>query len=238
MLFYIDVRLPNLLPFKLIASEAQDFGPQISCAESLIPIKDALADLVSQSRKIHRPVEEPQAPVQTTEQAAVESVNSSDVEAGQGEGEMVVKRTMTLDCFMPSACPAAQQQAPQGRSQTPSPPPPARSRKRQGITDQPSKGSRDAPPKTPPARTFGGIVIWEPVNAARPTAQMRSNVASFSWPEVGWQAVFRLRNEPFPVTASVRTWAQGEGGGSLRVWRRVFYCLRMYTSSRVVLMSP
>ena len=58
----------------------------------------------------------------------------------------------------------------------------------------------------------GGIRIREPTSDTRPTAQVESNVTSFSWPEVGWQITFRLENEPFLVTASIRTWAQGEGG--------------------------
>ena len=28
---------------------------------------------------------------------------------------------------------------------------------------------------------------------------------------IGWKTIFRLGNEPLPVTLSVRTWAQGEG---------------------------
>jgi len=37
-------------------------------------------------------------------------------------------------------------------------------------------------------------------------------MASSSRPEVGWQTTFRLGNEPLPMTASIRTWAQEEGG--------------------------
>ena len=37
-------------------------------------------------------------------------------------------------------------------------------------------------------------------------------MASSSQSKVGWQATFKLGNEPLPVTANVRTWAQGEGG--------------------------
>nr|POF06576.1 hypothetical protein CFP56_17310 [Quercus suber] len=55
-------------------------------------------------------------------------------------------------------------------------------------------------------------MIREPVSDARPVAQVGSHVASSSWPKVGWQTTFKLGNEPLPVIASVRTWAQGEGG--------------------------
>ena len=39
-----------------------------------------------------------------------------------------------------------------------------------------------------------------------------SIMASSFWPEVGWQTTFRLGNEPLLVAASVKTWAQSEGG--------------------------
>ena len=69
--------------------------------ESLIPVRDASANIVSQSCADHRPIKEPQAQVQSAKQAG-ESVNSSEAEAEQGEGEMVVKRTITLDLFCPA----------------------------------------------------------------------------------------------------------------------------------------
>ena len=71
---------------------------------------DALADFVFQGRAVHRLVEEPQAQVQPTDQVAAELVNSSKVEVEQGKGEMVVRRTMTADWFLPSARLAQQQQ--------------------------------------------------------------------------------------------------------------------------------
>ena len=159
--------------------------------ESLIPIRDASTDIVSQSRAVHKPIEEPQAQVQPAEQEAVGSVNSSEAETDQRE---------------------IRSQEPQGKSQTPPPPPSARSQKRQCTIDQPPKGSGDAPPKTPPPRASGGIVIREPTSDARPTAQVGSNVLSSFRPKVGWQTIFRLGNEPLPVTVNVRTWAQGKDG--------------------------
>lgn len=68
--------------------------------ESLVPVKDDLADLVSQSRRVHVLVEEPKAPVQTAE-----LVNSSEAEASQGENEMVVRWKMGLTRFVLGARP-------------------------------------------------------------------------------------------------------------------------------------
>lgn len=59
---------------------------------------------------------------------------------------------------------------------------------------------------------FGGITIQELTGDARPTAQAGSNVVPFSRLKVGWQTTFKLGNELLPITASVRTRAQGEGG--------------------------
>ena len=83
--------------------EAQDLGPLLVWAESLIPVRDTSTDSVFQGRAIHKPIEEPQAQVQPTDQVATKSVNSSKVEAEQGEDEMVVRRTMTTYRFLPGA---------------------------------------------------------------------------------------------------------------------------------------
>lgn len=73
--------------------------------DSFASVRDASADLVSQSRKVHVPIEEPEALARAVELAA-ESVNSSEVEADQGE-EMMTKHTMTIDRFLPGTSPAA-----------------------------------------------------------------------------------------------------------------------------------
>lgn len=119
----------------------------------------------------------------------------------------MVKRTMTINRFLLDARSATQQQQTQSRNQTPLA---AHSLKRQRTADQPPRVSRDAPP--PLAWAVGGIVIWEPTGGARLSAQVKSSVTSSSRPIMGWQAIFKLRIEPLPVTASVRSWAQGEGG--------------------------
>ena len=117
---------------------------------------------------------EPKAPIQEAEEATVESVSSSETESNQGH-DMVTRRTMTINRFVPSARPSAQQQKSQGQDQTPPPPPPPsnRTQKRPRIAKQTPISSGDAPTRTPP-RPSRGIVIWEP------TTQTEVNVASTS----------------------------------------------------------
>lgn len=93
---YIDMWHANLLPLQLTVGEAQEFVPRFTSPESLVPIRDALANLVSQSCKVHIPVEELEAPARIAKPIAAESINSSEAEADQGE-EMVTKQTMTID---------------------------------------------------------------------------------------------------------------------------------------------
>ena len=69
-------------------------------------MRDALAELVSQSRRVHVPVGEPDAQVQVVEPTAAKSVNSLEAEAGQSE-EMVTRRTMIVDRFLLDTRPAA-----------------------------------------------------------------------------------------------------------------------------------
>lgn len=104
---YIDVWHPNFLPPNLTIGKAWDFG-QIVRTESLVPIRDDLANLISENQTVHRPVGEPETIVQPSKQVAAESINSSKAEIDQIEGEMVSKRTLTLDHFLPRAYPAAQ----------------------------------------------------------------------------------------------------------------------------------
>ena len=72
MLSFIDVQHTNLLPPQLTVGEVRDFGPWFTSTESLVPVRDISADLVSQSLKVHVPVGEPKAPVQVAEPAAAE----------------------------------------------------------------------------------------------------------------------------------------------------------------------
>ena len=98
---------------------------------------------------------------------------------------MVTRRAMTIDRFVSNACPIAQQQEPQGRNPTPSPPPLGCSWKRLRTVKQPLVGLRDTPLRTLP-RVFGGITIREPHGDVRPTAQVGSHVVSSSRSKVGW----------------------------------------------------
>lgn len=104
----------NLLPPQLTIGEAPGFDPQYTSAKSLASVRDTLANLVSQSCRVHVHVKEPKALARIAEPAAVELVNSSEVEADQG-AEMVTKRTMTINWFLPDTRFAAQPQQPQGR---------------------------------------------------------------------------------------------------------------------------
>ena len=117
---------------------------------------------------------EPEAPIQEAEEATVESISSSETESDQGY-DMVKRRTMTINRFVPSARPSAQQQKSQGQDQTPPPPsPPSNStQKRPRIAKQTHVGSSDTPTRTP-HQPSKGIVIWEP------TTQTEVNMASTS----------------------------------------------------------
>lgn len=107
LLSYIDVRHPNFLPPNLTVGEVQDLGPRLIRADSLVPVRDALTNFVFQGYAVHILVEKPRVEVQLVDQAEVELVNSSEAEVEQGEGEMVVRRTMTVDWFLPGSHPMA-----------------------------------------------------------------------------------------------------------------------------------
>ena len=55
----------------------------------------------------------PEAPAQETDQLAVDITNHSDTKSDRS-GDMVTRKTMTMDRFVPSARQATQQQPPQG----------------------------------------------------------------------------------------------------------------------------
>ena len=77
LLSYIYVRHPNFLPLNLTVGKAQDLGPWLVKADSLVPVRDASTNFDFQGRVIHKPVKEPHAEVQPVEQAEAEFVNSS-----------------------------------------------------------------------------------------------------------------------------------------------------------------
>lgn len=110
LLSYINVRHANFLPPSLIVGEAQDLGPHIVRAESLVPLKDTLAKIVSRNRFVHWPVQRPEdpAPIEVAKPVAAELVNSSGAKSDLGKEEMVTRRAMTIDHFVPGARLAAQ----------------------------------------------------------------------------------------------------------------------------------
>ena len=178
LLSYIDVRHASFLPPQQTIGKARDLDPRYTITDSIALIRDALADFVSQSRRVHVPVEEQGVLAQAAEPAVAESVNSLGVGANQDE-EMVTMQTMTIDRFLPDTCPTAQPQQPHGKDLTPPLPSAGHAKKKQHLADQSPKVPSNAPMRTP-YRASGGIVIQELAGDSRPIAQVRTNVASFS----------------------------------------------------------
>ena len=108
LLSYIDVRHTSFLPPQLTIGEARDLTPWNTTADSLALVRDASVDLVSKSHRVHIPIEEQKAPARITEPAA-KSVNSSEAGVDQG-GEMVTKKNMTINQFLPDTRPMSQPQ--------------------------------------------------------------------------------------------------------------------------------
>ena len=122
--------------------------------------------------------------------------------------EMVNRKTMTIDHFVPDARQATQPPPSQSQVQAPPPPPPpqvGQVRKRQKVVDQPPTGSRDVVTLTPP-RPTRGIVIQEP------QTQVGPGIASSSQATPTWKPKFLLDGKPLPSTACVQMWKKGEGG--------------------------
>lgn len=88
----------NLLPPWLTVGETWDLSPQYTIAKDLALVRDASAELVSQSRRVHVPIERPEAPAQATK-----SVHSLGAESNPGKDEMVTRKMMTINRFMPGA---------------------------------------------------------------------------------------------------------------------------------------
>lgn len=216
MLSYIDVRHANFLPPSLTVSKARDLSPKYTTTEDLAPVIDESAERVSLSCKVHIPVGEPEAQGQ--------AVKPEAAEANQ-EADMVTRRKMIADRFLPSTRPMTQPQQPQGKDQTPPSPPTGRAKKRHRVTDQQTGLPISALSKTPP-RISIGIVIREPVGNFRQTPQNGTDVVSSSQLKVIWQPTFKLGDGPLPACASVSTWSYSQGGQSPRAWCTVSYCLR------------
>lgn len=102
-----------------MVDEARDL-PKYITTKDLAPVRDELAECVSQSHRVHIPIGEPEAQIQTAEPAAAEFVNSSEAEVDQEDNEMVTRQKMGLARFVPGIRPSGQQQ-PLLVSQTPPP---------------------------------------------------------------------------------------------------------------------
>lgn len=84
-------------------------------------------------------------------------------------------------------------------------------RKRKCTTEKTNPVLGDASLKTLPYAK-GGLKIQETTGVSGPEVQAGANVATSSQPEVSWQPIFRLGDEPLLASASIRTWAQGNEG--------------------------
>ena len=104
LLSYIDVQDQGFFPSRLTVGEARDLGSHLIRVGSLVPVRDELADTVFQGRALHMPVEEQRAKVLATEQAKAESVDSSSAKAMDTKDEMVVRRNMMANWFLPDGC--------------------------------------------------------------------------------------------------------------------------------------
>ena len=161
-----------MLP-KLTTEEAREFGRRYTCSDELAPLRDESAERVSRRLRelAHEaiqqedPVQEqvqPENPVAKPEQPAIEATALS-AEDTQPDENMVSRKVMTIDRFVPGPQQPNQPPPSQGRSQVPHPPPSSqagRARKKQKVADQPSTSSGDAAVQTLPQPT-GGVVIRE-----------------------------------------------------------------------------
>ena len=104
LLSYLDIRLCGFLPPGLTPDEAQRLGPWQFSVGSLLPVRDDSTDTIFHSRAEHIPVEEPKEGARAVEQVEVESVDSfsEGTEPKDFNTEMVVRRKMTIDQFLPS----------------------------------------------------------------------------------------------------------------------------------------
>ena len=154
------------MPPKLTTGEAREFGKRFTCSDELAPLRDESAKCVSRRlRELAHEAIQQEDPVQ--EQAQPENPPgepkqpATEAEDNQPGENMVSRRVMTIDRFVPGARQPTQPPPSQGRSQVPHPPPSSqagRARKKRRVADQPSSGSGDVAVQTPP-QPIGGIVI-------------------------------------------------------------------------------
>ena len=122
LLSYIDVWHANFLPPRFTVGEARDLGLWYTCSNELALIRDKSAKCMSRCRQeqahvlvqLEAPTQpevqvepeapfEPEAPDQAVEEAAVKSVSSLETKS-----DIMMRRKMTINRFVPGARPAAQ----------------------------------------------------------------------------------------------------------------------------------
>ena len=133
LLSYIDVRYANFLSLKLKTGEAREFGRRYTCSNELAPLRDESAERVSQRLRelVHEaiqqkdPVQEqaqPENPVAKPEHPMIEVTDLLAADTHPSEN-MVSRRVMTIDRFVPGARQPTQPPPSQGWSQVPHPSP-------------------------------------------------------------------------------------------------------------------
>ena len=100
------------MPLGLTVREARDLGPRLIRVGSLLPVRDEIADTVFQGHAEHILVEQSPKGVWAAEQVEAESIGSLEAKAEDPGEEMVVRRTMTANHFLPNGHPTMQQQVP------------------------------------------------------------------------------------------------------------------------------
>lgn len=198
LLSYLDVRLCSFLSRGLTLGEAQRLGPQQITEGSLLPVKDGSIDQAFHDQAEHIPIKELFVTNQAKGETLMELVDSSSevTETEELVVEMVVRRKMTTDLFLPGRRSATQQEAP--------PPPAPYGRKRPRETTESSKRPSDMPSGPPPTLTTVPLVIREPSSDLRPTEMIGSNIPSFSAPPApSWQNVFMLGDQSLLAISSI-----------------------------------
>ena len=139
LLSYIDIRPANFLPPSLTTGETQDLGPCYTTAEDLALVKNESVKRVSRSHKAHIPIERPNTPAQVAEAAIAEPANP---EAEANLEDMVMRRTLSIDHFLPNTRLASQPQQPLTWDRTP-PLPFGHAKKKQRVGDPPLRVPSD-----------------------------------------------------------------------------------------------
>ena len=123
LLSYIDIRHANFIPPRLTVGEAKELGKRYTCSDELAPLRDEFTEHVSRHLRefaheaIHEvPVQEPahpedpielEASVEEAEQFAIDVTDLSATDSFPRE-DMVTRKTMTIDRFVPDARQATQ----------------------------------------------------------------------------------------------------------------------------------